>query len=352
MRDEQDFVVAIMPFRTLGIVGIWIFGIGLAQWITCRVGMMEFVDRLLAASAAAQSLVCVGLDVDPVLMPMVVLRQAQDEQGQGAGQDGQQAGGGWFSYDAERAVVEFNRAIVDATADLVCAYKPNIAFYEALGLPGLQALEATVAHIRDAAPDCVIIMDAKRGDIGNTVEAYATAMFDAWGVDAVTVNPWGGMDTLTPWLDRPDKGVFVWCRGSNPGAGDLQDLVVDGGEPSPRADTERVYMRLARDLANLPAEGNLGLVVGATAPEQLAVVRGVCPGMPILIPGVGAQGGDLEASVRNGVDANGRLAIINSGRGIIYASSGDDFAEAARTTAGELRDGINGTLEAMGLGWG
>ena len=275
--------------------------------------MMKFVDRLLAASEAARSLVCVGLDVNPAMMPIT-------------------------------DVAAFNRAIVDATVDLVCAYKPNIAFYEALGLPGLRALEATAAYIRDVAPDRVIIMDAKRGDIGNTVEAYATAMFDAWGVDAVTVNPWGGMDTLTPWLDRPDKGVFVWCRGSNPGAGDLQDLVVDGGE--------RVYVRLARDLSALPAQGNLGLVVGATVPEQLAAVRGVCPDMPILIPGVGAQGGDLEASVRNGVDARGRLAIINSGRGIIYASSGPDFAEAARRAAGKLRGGINGALDDMGLGWG
>ena len=282
--------------------------------------MASFADRLRAASEAARSLVCVGLDVNPAQMPIP-------------------------------DVSEFNRAIVDATADLVCAYKPNIAFYEALGLPGLRALEATVSHIRDASPDCVIICDCKRGDIGNTVEAYATAMFDVWGFDAVTVNPWGGMDTVTPWLDRPDKGVFVWCRGSNPGAGDLQDLVVDGGGSQPQTDAERVYMRLARGLANLPAQGNLGLVVGATAPEQLAAVREVCPEMPILIPGVGAQGGDLEVSVRNGVDADGRLAIINSGRGIIYASSGDDFAEAARRAAGELRDGINGTLEGMGVGW-
>ena len=274
---------------------------------------MGFADRLLAASETARSLVCVGLDVNPALMPVP-------------------------------DVVEFNRAIVDATADLVCAYKPNIAFYEALGMPGLRALEATVAYIREAAPDCVVIGDVKRGDIGNTVEAYARAMFDVWGFDAVTVNPWGGMDTVEPWLARPECGVFVWCRGSNPGAGDLQDLVVDGGEP--------VYMRLARDLSALTAEGNLGLVVGATAPEQLAEVREVCPEMPILIPGVGAQGGDLEASVRNGVDADGRLAIINSGRGIIYASSGEDFAEAARRAAGELRDGINGTLGDIGLGWG
>ncbi len=283
--------------------------------------MTSFSDRLLAASEATQSLVCVGLDVNPALMPASVLRRAQDE----------------------RAVVEFNRAIVDATADLVCAYKPNIAFYEALGIPGLRALEATVSHIRDAVPDAVIIIDAKRGDIGNTVEAYATAMFEVWGFDAVTVNPWGGMDTIEPWLDRGNGGIIVWCRGSNPGAGDLQDLAVDGGE--------QVYMRLARSLASLSAGGNLGLVVGATVPEQLANVRQACPDEPILIPGVGAQGGDLEASVRNGVDRHGRMAIINSGRGIIYASSGTDYAEAARAAASELRDGITDTLNSMGLGW-
>ena len=290
--------------------------------------MTGFADRLLAASEAARSLVCVGLDADPALMPDAVVRST---------------GGGPTTDHDERAVVEFNRAIVAATADLVCAYKPNIAFYEAMGLPGLRALEATIAQIRDAAPHCVVIGDVKRGDIGNTVAAYATAMFEVWGFDAVTVNPWGGMDTVTPWLGRSDKGIFVWCRGSNPGAGDLQDLTVDGGEP--------VYMRLARDLAMLPAERNLGLVVGATAPEQLAAVRAICPDMPILIPGVGAQGGDLAASVRNGVDAAGRLAIINSGRGIIYASSGPDFAESARAAASKLRDGINRTLDEMGLGW-
>ena len=283
--------------------------------------MTSFAHRLLAASEAAQSLVCVGLDVDSARMPRAVLRQAQDE----------------------RAVIDFNRAIVDATRDLVCAYKPNIAFYEALGIPGLRALEATVAHIRDVAPDRVIIADAKRGDIGNTADAYASALFELWGFDAVTVNPWGGMDTVSAWLGRPEKGIFVWCRGSNPGASDIQELVTEGGEP--------VYMRLARDLSKLPAEGNLGLVVGATAPEQLAAVRDVCPAAPILIPGVGAQGGDLEESVRHGVDARGRLAVINSARGIIYASSGPDFAEAARKAASELRDGINDTLNSMGLGW-
>lgn len=290
--------------------------------------MMSFADKLKEASEATESLVCVGLDVNPAQMPESVVRPAR--------------GGPTVVHD-ERAVVEFNRAIVDATADLVCAYKPNLAFYEALGIPGLRALEATVAHIRDVAPDCVVIADAKRGDIGNTVDAYSAALFEVWGFDAVTVNPWGGLDTVAAWLGRPEKGIFVWCRGSNPGASDIQELVVDGGEP--------VYMRLAQDLAKMSDGGNLGLVVGATAPEQLGSVRRVCPDAPILIPGVGAQGGDLEASVRNGVDAAGRLAIINSGRGIIYASSGPDYAEAARRAAMELRDGINATLEGMGLGW-
>ena len=301
--------------------------------------MTSFSDRLLAASEATQSLVCVGLDVNPALMPASVLQQAQDERITGRAQDERITG----RNQDERAVVEFNRAIVDATRDMVCAYKPNIAFYEALGIPGLRALEATVSHIRDAAPDAVIIIDAKRGDIGNTVEAYATAMFEVWGFDAVTVNPWGGMDTIEPWLERGNGGIIVWCRGSNPGAGDLQDLAVDGGE--------QVYMRLARSLADMPSSGNLGLVVGATVPEQLANVRQACPDAPILIPGVGAQGGDLEASVRHGVDRSGRMAIINSGRGIIYASSGPDYAEAARAAASELRDGINDTLNSMGLGW-
>ena len=147
-------------------------------------------------------------------------------------------------------------------------------------------------------------------------------MFDVWGFDAVTVNPWGGIDTVEPWLNRLDRGVLVWCRGSNPGASDLQELRVDGGEP--------VYIRLARDLAHLPSSENIGLVVGAAAQEQLTWVRDIFPHTPLLIPGVGAQGADLESCVRNGVDASGRMAVINSGRAIIYASSGQDYAEAAR----------------------
>ena len=279
--------------------------------------MPTFVQRLRAASETAQSLLCIGLDPDPQRMPV-----------------------------ADPA--DFNRAIVDATADLVCAYKPNLAFYEALGIPGLRVLEKTVEHIRADAPHCIIIGDCKRGDIDSSSNAYAKAMFEIWGFDAVTVNPWGGMDTVEPWLVNPERGAFIWCRGSNRGAADLQDLPVSGMGNL----TQPVYLRLARRAQQRAAQDNLGLVVGATAPEQLASVRQVCPDLPILIPGVGTQGGDLEGSVRSGVDKSGRMAVINSARGIIYASSGTDFADAARLRAGELRRDINATLDAMGLGWG
>jgi orotidine-5'-phosphate decarboxylase len=278
--------------------------------------MPNFTERLRAASEAANSLLCVGLDPDPARIPLP-------------------------------GVTEFNRAIVSATADLVCAFKPNLAFYEALGLPGWNALEKTVRHIRDVAPHSIIIGDGKRGDIDSSAAAYATAMFDVWGFDCVTVNPWGGMDTVEPWLTNPEKGVFIWCRGSNRGAADLQDLAVSGVGNL----TQPVYLRLARRSQQRASQGNLGLVVGATAPQQLAEVRRICPDLPLLIPGIGAQGGDLADSVRCGVDSHGRLAVINASRSIIYASSGADYASAARHAASRLRDEINSTLDSMGLGW-
>ena len=278
--------------------------------------MPNFTERLRAASEAANSLLCVGLDPDPARIPLP-------------------------------SVTEFNRAIVSATADLVCAFKPNLAFYEALGLPGWNALEKTVRHIRDVAPHSIIIGDGKRGDIDSSAAAYATAMFDVWGFDCVTVNPWGGMDTVEPWLTNPEKGAFIWCRGSNRGAADLQDLAVSGVGNL----TQPVYLRLARRSQQRASQGNLGLVVGATAPQQLAEVRRICPDLPLLIPGIGAQGGDLADSVRCGVDSHGRLAVINASRSVIYASSGADYASAARHTASRLRDEINSTLDSMGLGW-
>ena len=278
--------------------------------------MSTFTDRLRAASEATQSLLCVGLDPDSARLPVA-------------------------------GAVEFNRSIISATADLVCAYKPNLAFYEALGLPGYKALEKTLKHIRDNAPHCIIIGDCKRGDIDSSAAAYATAMFDVWGFDAVTVNPWGGMDTVEPWLNKPGKGAFIWCRGSNRGAADIQDLPVEGVGNL----TQPVYLLLAQRSQQRAAQGNLGLVVGATAPQQLSEVRGICPDLPLLIPGVGTQGGDLADSVRCGVDASGRLAVINASRSVIYASSGADYATAARSVASGMRDEINVILDDLGLGW-
>ena len=277
--------------------------------------MTTFLERLDNACNANRSLVCVGLDPEPSRLPVP-------------------------------DVVDFNRAIIDATADLVCAYKPNLSFYEALGIPGLQALEQTIRHIRQAAPHAQLIADAKRGDGGPSAAAYARAMFQVWGFDAVTVNPWGGGETIAPFLEDETRGVYVWCRGSYASAADLQDLEV----ASPYGKTT-MYEHVARTSLEWSSKENVGLVVGATVPDQLAAVRNICPEAPFLIPGIGAQGGDLEASVRCGVDASGRRAVINSSRGIIYASDGPDFAQAARTATAALRDAINRTLEAEGKGW-
>ena len=277
--------------------------------------MSTFLEKLDQACETNRSLVCVGLDPEPSRMPVP-------------------------------DVLDFNRAIIDATADLVCAYKPNLSFYEALGIPGLQALEQTVRHIREVASQVQLIADAKRGDGGPSAAAYARAMFEVWGVDAVTVNPWGGGETIQPFLEDETKGVYIWCRGSYASAADLQDLKV----VSPKGKMP-VYEHLARTSLDWNGKGNVGLVVGATVPEQLASVRSICPDAPLLIPGIGAQGGDLEASVRNGTDGRGRRAVINSSRGIIYASTGADFAEAARQATARLREAINQTLEDEGKGW-
>ena len=277
--------------------------------------MSGFTDRLDQASAATRSLVCVGLDPDPARLPV-------------------------------SSVYEFNRAIVDATVGLVCAYKPNLAFYETMGVPGLQDLEKTVAHIRGAAPGAIIIGDAKRGDIGPSAQAYAKALFEVWGFDAVTVNAWGGRDTVSPFLEDESKGVFVWCRGSNPGSADFQDVQTGTGEGN-----MPLYRKMALACREWNTKGNLGLVVGATVPDQLREVRADCPAMPLLIPGVGAQGGDLEAAVKLGTDSRGRAALINSSRGIIYASSGTDFAQVAAREADKLRESINLVLDADGKGW-
>lgn len=270
---------------------------------------MNFTEKLVSAIRRNKSLLCVGLDPDPALMPDKV------------------------------GIFEFNRAIIDATADLVCAYKPNMAFYEALGNAGLDALKRTVDYIPEGIP---VIGDAKRGDIGNTAKAYARALFDILNFDATTVNPYLGFDSIEPFIEYRDKGVFILCRTSNAGAIDFQSL---------RCQIDNDYRLLFEIIAGKASQwntyGNIGLVVGATYPEELRLIRQSYPDMLLLIPGIGTQGGDLALTVRYGVDAQGEKTIINSSRQIIYASRGPDFAEAARRAAVTLRDQINYHLATL-----
>ena len=273
--------------------------------------MVSFTTKLLAAAKKNQSLLCVGLDPDPEQMPI-------------------------------RDVAEFNKAIIEATHDLVCAYKPNIAFYEAFGPAGLEALRKTIESVPGHIP---IIGDAKRGDIDSTARAYARAMFDVWNFDAVTVSPYLGRDSVEPFLARADKGVFVLCRTSNPGGRDFQELQVTSQYDRT---TMPLFERVAMESAAWNDNDNVGLVVGATYPEELKRVRELCPETVILIPGVGAQGGSLELAVRNGVDAQGERALINSSRGVIYASKDPrTFAEAARREALRLRGRMNLELQQL-----
>ncbi|WP_395684259.1 orotidine-5'-phosphate decarboxylase [Dokdonella sp.] len=267
---------------------------------------MTFVQSLQAAWRRNDSLVCVGLDPEPAKFPQC------------------------FAGDPD-AVFGFCRAIVDATADLVCAFKPQIAHFAALGAE--DALRRLIAHIHAAHPGVPVILDAKRGDIGSTAQNYVIEAFDRYGADAVTVNPYLGRDSLQPFLDRADKGVIVLCRTSNAGAGDLQDLVVEG---------RPLYQHVAAKVANeWNANGNCVLVVGATWPQQLRDVRTLVGDVPFLVPGVGAQGGDVEAVVKNGCTSDGTGLLVSSSRAILYASGGDDFADAARNAARVLRDAIN-----------
>jgi orotidine-5'-phosphate decarboxylase len=263
---------------------------------------MGFFDKLERAARDNGSLLCIGLDPDHALM-------------------------------AVSDVAAFNKAIIEVTADLVCAYKPNLAFYEALGERGLTALHATLAAV---PPNIPVIGDGKRNDIGNTARAYAHALFDHWRFDAVTVNPYLGGDAVEPFLERPGKGAFILCRTSNPGARDFQDLPVTVAGSTPRP----LFEVVAETAQRWNSRGNIGLVVGATYPEELRRVREICPDMTFLVPGVGAQGGDVAAVVRNGLDSTGGGLIINVSRQVLYASKGDDFEQAARQAALELRDDI------------
>jgi orotidine-5'-phosphate decarboxylase len=272
---------------------------------------VNFIQALRERWTSANSLVCVGLDPEPAKFPAR------------------------FRDDPD-AVFNFCHAIVDATAQFVCCFKPQIAHFAALGAE--DALQRLIAHIHAAHPGIPVILDAKRGDIGSTAQHYATEAFDRYGADAVTANPYLGRDSLQPFLDRADKGVVILCRTSNAGAGDLQDLVVHADNGMGRPLYQHVAETIAREWNG---NGNCALVVGATWPEQLRDVRAIVGDMPLLVPGVGAQGGDVEAVVANAKTADGTGLIVSSSRAILYASNGADFAEAAGTAAKSLRDQIN-----------
>ncbi len=231
----------------------------------------------------------------------------------------------------EHALFEFNRAIIDATVDWVCAYKPQAAYYA--GQNADEDLKLTIDYIHERAPQIPVILDVKRGDIGSTANMYAKEAFERYNADAVTVNPYMGFDTLKPFLDHAEKGVIILCRTSNPNSGDLQNLVCDG-----KMVYEHVAL-LARDKWNY--NRNAALVIGATYPEELRHVRELCPEMVFLVPGVGAQGGDVEKVVKFGCDATGHGIVINSSRGIIYADKTENFAAGAGNAARELRDLAN-----------
>ena len=275
---------------------------------------MTFRQKLEAAWQRSGSLLCIGLDPDPARMAIA-------------------------------DVAAFNIAIIEATSDLVCAYKPNVAFYEAMGPErGYAALRKTLAAI----PSHVIkLADAKRGDVEHTARAYVQAFYDDLGFDAVTVNPYLGFDSVAPWIERDDHAAFVLCRTSNPGAPDLQDLRVEAG-----GGTVPLYEIVAERARSWDRHGNVGLVVGATYPSEMRDIRALCPDMPFLVPGVGAQQGSLGDAVRAGVDARGCGMLISASRGVTYASKGSDFAEAARREATRLRDEINREREAIAAGAG
>jgi orotidine-5'-phosphate decarboxylase len=268
--------------------------------------MSAFIDNLNARWDRSNSLVCVGLDPEIERLPRDIAMQPSP-------------------------IFQFNKAIIDATADLVCAYKPQFAHYAAYEAE--DQLERTIEYIHRSYPGIPVILDSKRGDVGNTAQRYAIEAFERYGADAVTVNPYLGGDSLEPFLQYEDKGVIILCRTSNPGGRDLQDLDVGG----------RKLYQVVADMAarQWNSRGNCSLVVGATQPRELAEVREIVGKMPFLVPGVGAQGGDVAAAVTNGQTADGTGLIISSSRAILYAGSDENFSTAARAATEALRDQIN-----------
>ena len=281
---------------------------------------MKFTDQLAAAQRANDSLLCVGLDPEPAKFP------------------------GTWKNDASR-IYEFCAAIVDATKDLVIAFKPQIAYFA--GNRAEDQLERLMAHIKRVAPGVPVILDAKRGDIGSTAEQYAREAFERYQADAVTLSPFMGFDSIEPWLRYTDHGLILLCRTSNPGGSDLQAQKLAGADGQPG---EMVYERIARlAQGEWNKTGQLGLVVGATFPGEIARVRELAPTLPLLIPGVGAQGGDAQATVQAGWRP-GAPIVVNSSRAVLYASSGSDFASAARAVALQTRAVLNAARSSSSQG--
>lgn len=280
---------------------------------TAKVQKSEFAAKL-ESSWNRGFFVCIGLDSDYDKLPDSLKKSTDDIEG---------------------SLTKFNHSIVDATAEMVCAYKVNSAFYEGFGLAGLKATQTTIKYIKKNSPQVTVILDYKRGDIGNTNFGYVKYAFDVLDADAVTVSPYLGKEAMKPFLDRKDKGIIVLAKTSNPGASEFQDLLVGQNQ-------EPLYKVIARNVAKSWNEnGNCGLVVGATYPSEAAQIRKVAGDIPFLIPGIGAQGGDLEATVKAGRDSKNQGMIINSSRGIIFASSGADYAQAARAETQRLIEEIN-----------
>ncbi len=273
--------------------------------------MPSFTDKLRSITKANASHLCIGLDPDPSLIPI-------------------------------SDIVEFTTAIIESTADLVCAYKPNLAFYEQLGSQGYIALEKAMERIPSAIPT---IGDAKRGDIDSASTAYARALFGTWGFDAVTVNPLLGRDSIEPFLEYTDRTTFALCRTSNPGAKDFQDVTcsADGRDAVP------LFMHIAREVMEWGRHGNIGLVMGATAPDEIRMIRDTFETAPLLIPGVGAQGGDLRCAVQCAAPRADSPFIISVSRHVLYAADNQaPYQDAARKVAEELRRGINETIDGAG----
>jgi orotidine-5'-phosphate decarboxylase len=267
---------------------------------------MNFIDMLKARWTIADTLLCVGLDPDPARFPAHLCGRAD-------------------------AIYDFCRAIVDATADLACAFKPQVAYFASMRAE--EQLERLIAHVRARHPEVPVILDSKRGDIGSTAEHYAREAYERYAAHAVTLSPYMGFDSIEPFLAYPDRGAFLLCRTSNAGGNDLQMLDVGG---------ERVFERVARLAASTwNRNGQLGLVVGATFPGELARVRSLVGDLPLLVPGIGAQGGDVEASVQAGQTTHGVGMVVNSSRAILYAGKDEDFADRARAVALATRDEIN-----------